>query len=129
MWGIVVFCLVFGLMEGKAHADSEAARNAEFCASVGGQTEVRHTYSYAGAFGVIVVDCETWDTVYEVGLDRRSSLDSLQQAVFAAALTGKEPAVVIFDTDGKIGPYEHRIRVGCEAVGVEFLRTLKEGEQ
>ena len=42
-----------------------------------------------------MVDCETADVVYEGGLDRRSSLDSVQQALFAAAFTGKEPAVVI----------------------------------
>ena len=37
----------------------------------------------------------------KVGLDRRSSLDSVQQALFYASLTGKMPAVVIYDTDGK----------------------------
>ena len=67
------------------------------------------------------MDCETEDTVYEGGLDKRSSLDSVQQALFAASLTGKHPAVVIYDTDGQIGPYEHRIRVACELAGVRFL--------
>ena len=66
------------------------------------------------------MDCETADTVYEGGLDKRSSLDSVQQSLFAAFLTGKEPAVIVYDTDGKIGPYEHRIQVACERAGVAF---------
>ena len=71
-------------------------------------------------------DCETEETVYEGGLDKRSSLDSVQQALFLAYLTGKEPTVVIYDTDGKIGQYEHRIRVACEMAGVIFLRVSQE---
>ena len=38
----------------------------------------------------------------------------------AAHLTGKTPAVVIYNTDGKIGRYEHRIKVACERAGVAF---------
>ena len=53
------------------------------------------------------------------GLDKRSSLDSVQQALFFGVLTGKEPAV--YDTDGQIGLYEHRIRVACERAGVRFM--------
>lgn len=66
------------------------------------------------------MDCETADTVYEMGLDKRSSLDSIQQAVFAAHLTGKRPAVVIFDTDNQEGIYEYRIRVVAETMGVRY---------
>lgn len=33
--------------------------------------------------------------VWEGGLDKRSSLDSIQQALFFSILTGKEPGVVI----------------------------------
>ena len=63
------------------------------------------------------MDCETADTVDEGGLDKQSSLDSVQQALFAAHLTGKKPAVVIYTTDGKIGRYAHRIKVACERAG------------
>ena len=41
------------------------------------------------------VDCETGTMVYEGGLDKRSSLDSVQQALFFSHVTGKRPAVVI----------------------------------
>ena len=61
------------------------------------------------------------NTVYEGGLDKRSSLDSLQQALFFSSLTDKQPAVVIYDTDGHVGKYEHRIRVACEKANVRFL--------
>ena len=97
---------------------SEDAYNKIFCASVGGVTETRHRYPK----GHVKVDCETSDSVYEGGLDKRSSLDSLQQAVFFSVLTGKEPVVVIYDTDGKVGKYEYRIMKACEKVGVKFLR-------
>lgn len=86
-----------------------------------GETEVRHTYTYPTGQSYVRVDCETEDTVYEGGLDKRSSLDSVQQALFAASLTGKKPAVVIYNTDRKIGRYEHRIKVACERAGETFL--------
>ena len=97
---------------------SEDQYNKTFCASVGGVTETRHRYLK----GYVKVDCETSDSVYEGGLDKRSSLDSLQQAVFFSVLTGKEPVVVIYDRDGKLGKYEYRIMKACEKVGVKFLR-------
>ena len=68
------------------------------------------------------VDCETDTTVWEVGLDKRRSLDSIQQALFYASVSGKQPGVVIYDTDGKIGKYEYRIKKVCQQVGVPFRR-------
>ena len=112
---------------------SEDAYNKIFCASVGGVTETRHRYPKdedQGKYpeGYVKVDCETSDSVYEGGLDsglddkKRSSLDSLQQAVFFSVLTGKEPVVVIYDTNGKLDKIEYRIMKACEKVGVKFLR-------
>ena len=66
------------------------------------------------------VDCETDTTVYEGGLDKRSSLDSVQQALFFSVVTGKAPAVVIYDTDGKEGRFEFRIRAACRKAGVQY---------
>ena len=100
---------------------NEDAHNARFCAAVGGQTEARHEYTYPGGQSYVLVDCETTDTVYEGGLDKRSSLDSVQQALFFSALTGKDPVVVIYDTDGVFGRFEYRIQVACERAGVEFV--------
>ncbi len=113
---ILAICL---LLSAPAQAQ-EDAYNASFCSSMGGETEVRHEYTYLAGTSYIRVDCETENTVYEGGLDKRSSLDSVQQALFAASLTGKKPAVVIYNTDGKIGRYEHRIKVACERAGVAF---------
>ena len=53
-------------------------------------------------------------------LDKRSSLDSLQQALFFSVLTGKRPAVVIYDTDGQEGQFEYRIRTACQKSGVRY---------
>ena len=41
------------------------------------------------------VDCETGTMVYEGGLDKRSSLDSVQQALFFSHVTDKRAAAVI----------------------------------
>jgi len=101
--------------------ENEKDANDAFCAQVGGQREVRHVYDYPTGSAYVVVDCETEERVYEGGLDKRSSLDSVQQALFFAHVTGKEPAVVIYDTDGRIGRYEYRIRVACELAEVEYL--------
>ena len=125
-----IFCLlIVGIVPvvgmSNQHKKNEAAYNAEFCASVGGRMEVRHEYTFATGKGYVQVDCETNDTVYEGGLDKRSSLDSLQQALFFSSLTDKQPAVVIYDTDGHVGKYEHRIRVACEKANVRFLTIVE----
>lgn len=95
-----------------------------FCALIAhGQAEVTHAYSADYDLHRIRTDCETADEVFEIGLDKRSSLDSLQQALFAAHLTGKRPVVLIIDRDGRQGPYETRIAIAAQMVGVEY-RTI-----
>ena len=94
---------------------------------LGGEAEVSHGYSVGYDLHRIRVDCETPDSVVEVGRDVRSSLDSVQQALFAAHLTGKAPMVVLIDTDGREGPYELRVRTVAEMVGVEY-RLYTEGD-
>ena len=92
-----------------------------------GEAEVRHTYTVAGDQRHIRVDCETPTHVYEVGFDgKRSSFDSLHQAIFAAHLTGKLPAIVIIDTDGQVEPVEYQVRTVAQATGVCFLSTDKD---
>lgn len=123
--------ILFGCLMSLAPAvvlANEAAHNAAFCARVGGTTEVRHPYTYPRGESYILVDCETAETVYEGGLDKRSSLDSVQQSLFAAYVTGKNPAVVIYDTDGQVGRFEHRIQVACELAGVQYISELRPGE-
>ena len=85
-----------------------------------GTTETRHGYSSAGGRRYVEVDCETGTMVYEGGLDKRSSLDSVQQALFFSHVTGKRPAVVIYDTDGREGRFEYRIRIACRKAGVRY---------
>ncbi len=99
---------------------TETELNRQFCESVGGQAETRHYYTYAGGRSHIRVDCETHNMVYEGGLDKRSSLDSVQQALFASHVTGKRPSVVIYDTDGKEGRFEYRIKMACKRAGVSY---------
>ena len=101
-------------------AASEDDYNRRFCALVNGETDTRHGYTSAGGRGYVEVDCETGTMVYEGGLDKRSSLDSVQQALFFSHVTGKRPAVVIYDTDGREGRFEYRIRVACRRAGVRY---------
>lgn len=92
-----------------------------------GEAEVRHDYTVGDKVRHIRVDCETATHVYEVGFDgKRSSFDSLHQAVFAAKLTGKLPAIVIIDTDGRVEPVEYQVRTVARAAGVSFLTTDKD---
>jgi hypothetical protein len=88
---------------------------------LGGISEVRHQYQFSEGQAFIKIDIETEIVVIEGGLDKRSSLDSVQQALFAASLTGKKPAIVIYDTDGIEGRYEFRIRKASERAGVAFF--------
>ena len=92
---------------------------------IDGERETRHHYTYGGGQrGYVAVDCETEVYVIEGGLDKRSSLDSLQQALFFSVLTGKAPAVVIYDTDGKVGKYERRIQAPADPI-VAAWRPLR----
>ena len=88
---------------------------------LGGEPEVSHGYSVGYDLHRIRVDCETETAVIEMGLDKRSSLDSVQQAIFAGSLTGKTPVVILFDTDGQEGPYEMRVRTVSDLAGVDYL--------
>ncbi len=118
-----LFFAILLVNKAQGQTDSETAHNDAFCAAVSGQREVRHDYTYPTGQSHVFVDCETQHATFEGGLDNtRSSLDSTQQALFFAWLTGKEPAVVIYDTDGRIGRFEYRIRIACEFAGVWFIR-------
>ena len=85
-----------------------------------GEDEVRHGYSVGYDVNFIRVDCENDTHVLEVGLDKRSSLDSVQQALFAAHVTGKIPMVVMIDTDGREDRFEYRIRTAAKMAGVKY---------
>ena len=111
-------------------AQNEDDFNDLLCRTISGEREVRHYYTYGdGQQSYVVVDCETDEFVIEGGLDGRGSLDSLQQALFFRELTGKMPAVAIYDSDGEVGRFEHRIQAACEAAGVLFLNLDMSGTQ
>jgi len=93
-----------------------------FCDSLNGKRETRHYYKYSAKQSFIKIDCETEDYVYEGGLDKRSSLDSIQQAVFFSILTNKKPAIVVFDTDNVYGKYEYRLKTVADKLKIKFIR-------
>ena len=97
--------------------------NDDYAKKVNGTRETRKYYSLNGKKYYVVVDIETDKEVIEGGKDSRSSLDSIQQALFFSHLTDKKPVVVIYDTDGEVGIYEYRIQKACEKAGVEYRRV------
>tara|TARA_X000000950_G_scaffold20072_1_gene21639 strand:+ start:8355 stop:8849 length:495 start_codon:yes stop_codon:yes gene_type:complete len=93
---------------------------------LGGKTEATYNYDYningkSLLIASIRIDIVTDQYVIEGGLDKRSSLDSIQQAVFASTLTGKKPAVAIYDTNGSWGKYEHRIYSTAKELGILLI--------
>jgi len=105
---------------------SEASFNKLLANKLGGETEVTLKYNYGlksqpNSSGTVRVDIMTKDYTIEGGKDTRSSLDSIQQAVFASILTGKKPAVAIYDTDGVWGKYEHRVYTAAKSLSVKFI--------
>jgi hypothetical protein len=90
-------------LDAKTTLTNEKNFNQTQSLALGGRTEVSLTYSYLGSgdlplSGSVRIDIVTDKYVIEGGLDKRSGLDSIQQAVFASRLTGKEPAVAVYDT-------------------------------
>ena len=105
--------------QSSSNATNESSLNAAFAKYLNGETEVRLNYTTRdNVDGYVLVDIVTSNYVIEGGLDKRSSLDSLQQAIFASVLTGKKPAIALYDTDKQIGKYEHRIIEASRTVGV-----------
>lgn len=100
---------------------AELALTAILCTlMLNGTTEVPHAYSVGYDLHRIRVDCETDTQVIEVGLDKRGSVDSVHQAVFAAVLTGKSPMVMMIDTDGREDQYEFQVRTVAKSLGVTY---------
>lgn len=97
-----------------------------YAQKINGKREQRKSYTLNEKNYSVLVDIETNEEVIEGGKDKRSSLDSLQQALFFSHLTDKKPVVVIYDTDNEIGIYEYRIQKACEKAGVEYRRVKVE---
>lgn len=94
---------------------------------LGGEAEVRHDYTAAGRDHHIRVDCETPSHVVEVGFDaKRSTYDSVHQALFAADLTGKLPMVVVIDTNGIEESVEYQVETVARLTDVSYLTVTED---
>ena len=116
----IVLC---GISATEAYAQHKEDYYNELLAKrLGGRLETVYHFNYMDTKSSrIRIDIETDDYVIEGGKDKRSSLDSVQQAVFASTLSGKKPAVAIYDTDGKWGKYEHRIWIAAKELGIRYI--------
>lgn len=92
----------------------------------GADVETGHEFTNFGRARGIRIDCETPTHVVEVGYDGRSSRDSVHQAVFASALTGKTPYVVLIDSDGVEGRYEQEMRIVTARLGIGYARCAED---
>jgi len=106
----------------------ELALSAILCSVLlAGEHQQKLGYSAAYDTSYVVADCVTEAQVIEVGLDRkRSSMDSVHQALFAAHLSGRAPKVVMIDTDGREGKYEYQVRIAAEMAGVAYEAVDKD---
>ncbi|RFU11830.1 hypothetical protein DZD18_14800 [Rhodobacteraceae bacterium W635] len=88
---------------------------------LGGVPEHRVDYDLHDSAHYVRVDCLTDTHAIEVGLDnRRSSYDSVHQAVFYGHLTDREPFVILVDTDGREDNAEYQVERVARMVGVDF---------
>lgn len=106
----------------------ELALSAILCSVLlGGTHQQKLPYSAAYDVSYVKADCVTDTEVIEVGLDRkRSSMDSIHQALFAAHLSGKAPKVIMIDTDGREGKYEYQVRITAQMAGVAYEAVDKD---
>ena len=91
-----------------------------------GKTELAADYTAVGKEREIHIDCETDAAVYEVGLDRRSSFDSVHQALMANLLTGKTPYIIVIDTNGMEDRFEYQIRMTACRAGIGYYAVDKD---
>ena len=88
---------------------------------VGGEAELRLPYSLNNSANYVRVDCVRDIHAIEIGLDDcRSSLVSLQQALFYGALLERAPMVILVDTDGREDPTEFQVETAARATGVAY---------
>lgn len=99
---------------------NEATAILVLCAWLKGEPEVPYQFDIDEGTYRVRADCITDQYAIEIGLDKRSSLDSLQQAQFAAFMADKEPMVLLVDTDGVEGRFEYRIKQVARGFGVQY---------
>lgn len=88
---------------------------------LGGVPEHRVPYDLHDGSHHVRVDCLTETHAIEIGLDnRRSSYDSVHQAVFYGHLTERDPYVILVDTDGREDNAEYQVEQVARQLGVGF---------
>jgi len=108
------------LMKDEAKKNNENYYNDLYAKFIQGTRESVYKYEK----GIIKIDIETPTEVIEGGLDKRSSIDSVHQVIFASILSGKKPVVVIYDTNNIIDPIEYQLSKVCKKLGIEYRRVL-----
>ena len=125
---LIVLFLIMGLsispvFAGQSKPKNEKEYNSALSIILDGNTEERLKYQWGNSnssSSIVYIDIITNTHVIEGGTDKRSSLDSIQQALFFAQLSGKKPKVVIYNTDEEFGRYEYRIMCVAKKTDVEF---------
>ena len=129
---ITIVFLTFAAFEANSQTNpnvrtNEANYNLWLSKQLNGALENRYDFeTHSGEKGYISVDVTTDDYVIEGGIDKRSSLDSIQQALFASVLSGKKPAVAIYDTDNFLGKFEFRIFSAAKKAKIDVFWVRNE---
>ncbi len=88
---------------------------------LGGTPEYRVAYDINEGQHSVRMDCLTSEHAIEIGLDdRRSSYDSVHQAIFYAHLTERAPMVIMIDTNGVEDNAEFQVRTVAQALDVDY---------
>lgn len=127
---LITIITLFLFFSDEAKSDvsfNETFYNSRLSKQLNGIEEKRYDYiTQSGESGYILVDVDTEAYVIEGGLDKRSSLDSLQQALFASVVSNKKPAIAIYDTDNFLGKFEFRIFSAAKRARVDVFWVRKE---
>ncbi len=106
---------------------SEVILGALLCSFLGGSdAEVPASFNNLDTRRSIRIDCLTDDYAFEFGLDKRSSRDSIHQAVFAAEMTNTDPFVIIIDRDGVEGRFEQELRIVADVLDIRYARCSED---
>lgn len=86
---------------------------------------VNHPAAVDKRFGTVVIGCETFEHAVEFMIDTDPDELILERALLSGSATGKEPVVVVFNTDGQDDEFEIQLRKRCDEKDVWMLSVSK----
>ena len=91
-----------------------------FCEHIGGETNVHIRYTGVSGKKHLFAHCVTASTAWFATLDSMQDKAAVKDSIFMGNLLEKQPALVIFDTDGNIGNFELALIIAAHKVGIYY---------